>query len=198
MIDLKQEKARSCGHRTAGGFYMVCYPSSIIVCPGLPKKVTPCPCCKHKIKNSRQVGMIRAAEMEHFLQCSGDVGVECPGEYADCPLSERHWVSGFLVAFIGQRFYWDWPAFRTEAEEMGIARRLSGRPSWWVSRGNSRWCLIVYRGEVHAVARVDEVQYLITEEDTPEKLVWLESKGVTPVEVRRLDSAFSRQCVLEF
>lgn len=201
MIEFRQEKARGCGYRVPGGYYMVAGPRSFLTCPWLPRKIKPCPTCKHVLKFSRAVQLVRACEIKHIVQCSGALGklpiTECPGEYFSCPLIPENWASSFLVSFIGRGYYIDWDHFRTEAEEIGISRRLNGKPKWWDGK-SVHWCLMVYDGQVFAVAHIDAIEYVVKESDGMDVFQHLVEKDITPVNVQRVKGKFSRQNEMEF
>lgn len=128
MITIKNEKERGCGHRKAGGLYLVDDAPSH-GCNKLPVEIKPCETCAAlglncRVHQTRGWSWINPAA----LIPSGSCGQACLGPI--CGLYEPPKRGGLL--WVGESFYKTTSDFNREAHEQGICKRVSAIPKGFV------------------------------------------------------------------
>src|SRR5262245_6574444 len=126
-IRISYEGPRGCGHRKAGGIYLVA-PGVGAPCGRFPLPVDRCPTCSHGLKQTRGFTWF---DPRTFWGPAGCAAVYGPPQAQNrcqvCPaglaLPER---AGLL--WIGAQYYPTPADFLTEAREQGISRRIAQVP----------------------------------------------------------------------
>jgi len=186
------ESRRGCGYRKVGGLYLVADGSGSSCCR-LPIELNICPCCSGGIKQSRGWTWINPVLMfgENYKpNCNG-----CPAGNP-AMLGEK---AGLL--WVGEQFYKNAGEFNTEANELGISRRIAAIPrdfklgETWVllahpkavkvevKSENQLIPTIEYRPGVFRIFKPSRLEKIITESMAADKdeMARLEKAGITPV-----------------
>ena len=185
MIRTSVEGRRGCGYRKQGGLYMM-GGETMIPCSCLPVPLDVCPVCRHGIKPTRGWTWVQPGAL--MEPCSR------PGCILGAPLPER---AGLL--WVGEKFYPKTEDFIAEAAVMGISRRLTAIP-----KGLEVGKTLVLFAHRHGGARPEtgergpgifsaiipsRIEYVVKDDDKPEKLAALEKRGVELVRVVKADEA---------
>ncbi len=94
-------------------------------CGRLPFELTVCPCCNHGIKPSRGTTWILPDRL--FMNVVEE-DCDSPRCFA-CPLTHLGSMRNpAILLWIGEKFYKTADVFRSEANRMGVSRRVSGMP----------------------------------------------------------------------
>lgn len=185
-IETRYESKRGCGFRQPGGFYLVSDGPAIECCK-LPIDLSVCPTRGQGIKPSRGWSYINPRELFKLntLNCSHGRIVQSA---FPCALPNMNTEAGLM--WIGSMFYRSPAEFLAEAKSLGISRRISQIPRKLVI--GSTWVFLAHREipfaaetkpGVFAFFRPERIEYVVAENDTPEKLERLAAKGITLVKV---------------
>lgn len=199
------EGPRKCGYRKAGGLYLV-GPELSAKCGKLPLALSVCPCCGEGIRPSRSPRMLKnPGRLFADVMC---LRSDCRGETV-CPLSDARLpeMGAGLVIWIGNRFYPSPSDFTSEAERMGVSRRIQAVPhsfevgKTWVLLAHRRAVMQAEFGEkptpgpgIFSVFKPTAIEVIVTEEQAmdEEYIEGLLARGLSPVLVKR---AFSEQAI---
>ena len=127
VVTVSVEGERGCGYRTPGtngfGIYLMADELSA-PCLMLPYELTVCPCCGQGIKPARGWTWIEPDLFGPPVEVS-----DCGVFYCrSCPVGlGRTWERAGLL-WIGERFYSTGYSFTSEAQSMGISRKISALP----------------------------------------------------------------------
>lgn len=182
-IKLSVESRRGCGYRKPGGLYLV---SGLYgrYCGALPIEMTVCPTCHHGIKPARGWTWINLAEFASQRPCEKEDGC------GDCPIADAQ-IQEVGLIWVGEKFYPTTRSFSTEAATMGISRRISQIPrkfklgETWVALGHRKAieALPDPKPGIFHVFKPAQIDYIVKETDSTEKLERLEKRGITLVKV---------------
>jgi hypothetical protein len=186
-IQVRHDHQRGCGWRKAGGIYLVA--SGLMApCGRLPIPLDVCPTCHAGIHPSRSWTWIDGDALAAKSVCGAapDCGV--------CPLARPVGKVGLL--WIGGQFY-PMPAhWIREAQRLGISRRISAVPKNFklgetfvfvahreaIPTGDGKYVPAVFH-----VFKPQAIEYVVKDDDTPEKLDALVKRGITPVRIKRIE-----------
>lgn len=191
-IHTRIESARGCGYRKGGGLYLVS-DGVMVPCGKLPIPLDVCPVCDHGIHPSRGWTWIDIAALS---ATAPECAVQTERTHLLCPLNGSVRRSGLL--WVGEEHYATPEAFLTEAQTMGVSRRISKVPRDFVL--GQTWVFFAHRkcfgedgpGIFHAFMP-KAIEYVVTGEETEEELDRLESRGLTLVKVVRADGLFDEE-----
>lgn len=119
------EPRRGCGFRKVGGLYLVGSGNGL-PCDRLPLPLDVCPVCSHGFKQSRGWTWVDLAGLVGGLHLNCSDSFPCPL----CMDTANMGRAGLL--WIGAQFYKSPRAFLTEANELGISRRIATIPRGFV------------------------------------------------------------------
>jgi hypothetical protein len=201
-IITKVEKARGCGYRKPGGFYFITEAMQMRSCGKLPLPLHTCPCCGGGIKFARGFTWISPDLLFKGVPCRFVDSSLCDGL---CPMENPPEKSGLI--WIGEKFYKTPGEWIKEAQERGVSRRIKNIPKDF--KVGEDWVMVAH---IHVVPETDDagnvaydeetgevklnpaifhafkptaVEYVVTGEETEEKLECLEKKGITLVKVEK-------------
>lgn len=190
-IRTSHEGPRGCGYRKEGGLYLV---SGGVgrYCGALPIELTVCPCCHHGIKPSRGWTWIDLSALAAVRGC------ERPEGCGDCPIADAKIQKCGLV-WIGEKYYKTTKEFASEAEKMGVSRRISAVPRDF--KLGETWVALAHRHAIEAEFKLEEkpsykaaifhvfkpthIEYIVKKGDSEKKLEDLEARGISLVKVVR-------------
>lgn len=118
------ETLRGCGYRKVGGIYLVGSVTGI-GCGKLPIALVECPTCGQGIKQSRGWTWVNPSKLIGRKNCSNHKDL-CAGRCVLSDVKKLGDKAGLL--WIGQQFYPSHQAFFSEAEQLGISKRISKIP----------------------------------------------------------------------
>ncbi len=177
--EVRYEGPRGCGHRKAGGKYLVS--SGIALpCGRFPIPLSTCPTCGHGIRPARGWAWVKLPELlKDSTGCTNNTCGACPLSDAKAAAIDK---CGLL--WTGEKFYKSAAEFLAEAMRMGISRRISQIPRG-LKVGETYVLLAHRKPEPHAFAifRPERIEYVVREQDDDDKLDRLEAQGVTLVQV---------------
>lgn len=182
-IHTRHEHRRGCGYRKPGGLYFVCPPTGRS-CGALPIELSVCPTCRHGIKPARGWTWINLAALVAVRGCKKEGGC------GDCPIADAK-IQDVGLIWIGEKFYPHTLAFNKEAATQGISRRITQVPRKF--KLGETWVALAHRKAIEAlpdplpgifkVFLPTAIEYVVKEDDSPEKLERLEKRGITLVRV---------------
>lgn len=200
-IRVSNETERGCGWRKVGGLYLVSDgPAS--GCGRFPIPLSVCPCCSAGVKPSRGwTGVNADALLSAAQPCPSPKSVcrRCPIGRAADGLFGR---AGLI--WIGESFYKTPDDFNTEAEMMGVSRRIPAVPREFVL--GQTWVLLAHRhairtpvqdpsenpmtswiGEpgIFRMFRPDRIEVIVTGHESDETIEDYLKRGLSPVKVER-------------
>lgn len=200
-IEERREGKRGCGYRKGGGIY-VCSAGIAQPCGRLPIPLTCCPCCSQGIKPSRGWTWVDADKLFEANTCAR-AGRDC----ILCPLGDKLGRAGLL--WIGEKYYATPGDFSMEAAQKGISRRLSQVPRDFKVGDTSvllahRKCIrndevaagtlqgldlkdAVWTPGVFQLFLPTAIEYIVSDNESPEELQKLADRGFTLVRVHRDD-----------
>lgn len=132
------EGPRGCGYRKAGGMYLVQFDGQPFPCGRFPIPLTCCPTCGAGIKPARGFTWIDPRPFIAANPCKAALD-DC----AVCPMSVLHDLQRVGLIWIGEQFYPTADAFRQEAQDMGISRRISRVPKGF--KVGKTWVMLAHR-----------------------------------------------------
>lgn len=118
---MASEPKRGCGYRKVGGLYL-CSSGAGMPCDRLPWPLRVCPTCSHGFKQTRGWTWVDVAGLVGGLHQQCQDGFPCPL----CMATEQMGKAGLL--WIGEQFYKRPSDFLTEADGLGISRRITTIP----------------------------------------------------------------------
>lgn len=174
----RYEAPRGCGRRKPGGKYLVSG-GPAVDCGRLPLPLDRCPTCGHGIKATRGWTWLDLKPLTESRACGAPLK-ECDS----CPLGAPDGPTQAGLLWVGSAFYSTPKEFLREASRMGISRRIAQVPKGFeIGR---TWVLLAHRKPApHAFAmfRPERIEYVVRDEDTPERLEKLAARGFTLVRV---------------
>jgi hypothetical protein len=210
-IETRIEGRRGCGFRKPGGIYLV-GPATGYPCCKLPFPLTVCPCCNQGIKPARSWTWVDVDKLLFPIENPQSAFIHNDHCNMNCPLS-RPGIGKAGLLWIGGSFYKTPGEFLSEANEMGISRRIPSVPKEFVV--GETWVLLAHReciyegpttkewvGEwkdtgqptpnahkndwipgIFSVFKPTAVEYVVKGGETQEELEALVKRGLTPVNV---------------
>lgn len=185
------EGKRGCGYRKQGGLYLISGGMGRY-CGALPIELSVCPTCHHGIKPSRGWTWIDLSALASVRGCQKEGGC------GDCPIADAK-ISQCGLIWIGEKFYPSPLSFSNEAHNMGISRRISAVPRGF--KLGETWVALAHRKAIEGEFKLEEeptfksaifhvfkpqrIEYVVKDDDTPEKLESLEKRGISLVRVIR-------------
>lgn len=184
-ITTRIEPRRGCGYRKPGGLYLVAGSASRTCCK-LPFPLTVCPCCGAGIKPARG-----------FTWISTDIfSSPCIMPTMGCILSQPGKKIGLL--WVGEKYYPTPESFARESIMQGVSKRIAQIPRDLVV--GETWIALAHRAAItdfinertHDIKKIPgifsvfipkAIEYIVTGEETEEKLLSLEKRGVTLIKV---------------
>lgn len=212
------DRRRGCGWRQPGGLYLVGPWSLMAPCGKLPLRLTVCPCCGQGVKPSRGWTWVDGARLFAQQPCphpgchdnwknSCSTPGDAPGRgtatqhLGICRLSswqlQRDPRLGLL--WVGVQHYTTPGTFLAEAQQQGFSRRIARVPRGFVP--GRHWVLLAhrrvfvdadgYQPGIFACFRPAAVDYVVRDQDPPDKLQRLEDRGIRLVRVSRVEDSQS-------
>jgi len=190
MIRTSHESKRGCGYRKPGGLYLVSG-ALAMPCGKLPIPLTVCPCCGAGIKPARG-----------WTWVSRDLVKDAPCHVTECQQGQlkcRPWndpgIDKYGLIWVGEKFYPQVSDFMRESKGMGISRRISAVPKdFYVG---TTWVLLAHRKAIYAgeefipgifqAFKPEAIEYIITGDETQEELERMEKRGISLVDVVKID-----------
>lgn len=187
-VETRHESERGCGYRKPGGLYLVSGRGSR-GCDKLPIPLEVCPCCGQGIKPTRGFSWI-TADLVRSHPCSKKGCKGCGPPWSNYEFDK------FGLIWVGEQFYKKPQDFNREAEALGISRRISQIPRDLVV--GKTWVMLAHRKAIDSYGDggVPEfkpgifraycpthIEYVVKEDDPPEKLEKLEQRGITLIRV---------------
>lgn len=132
MVDIRTscEKARGCGYRKKGGKYLISDGVSV-PCGRLPIPLDRCPCCGAGIKFCRSWTWVDGDAIVGQKECSFHNSPNPGSLYEHCknfPLGNVGSIGRVGLLWIGEKFYKRPEDWTSEANEMGVSRRIPAVP----------------------------------------------------------------------
>lgn len=189
-IEQRQERKRGCGWRKEGGLYLVSDAPSM-ACGRLPLTLDVCPTCQHGIKPSRGWTWIDADALFAGKPCHTEQNACIYG----CPLSPGKRIGMAGLLWIGGAYYASPTDWLKEACEMGISRRISAIPRGFklgetyvlVAHRDALYPKMIAKRAIVNVFKPKAIEYVVTGKETESELEALENRGVTLVQIERLE-----------
>jgi hypothetical protein len=190
-VHARIESARGCGYRKPGGMYLVGSSSSQPCCK-LPFELTVCPCCGSGIKQSRG-----------FTWISTDLFGSCM-KGSSCIMGQPGKKIGLM--WVGAKYYPSYLIFTREASAQGISKRIAQIPrglivgKTWVALAHPRAIVeydpkinpgvkYTFKPGIFSVFIPTAIEYIITGKESQEKLDDLEARGITLVDLIKVEQA---------
>lgn len=134
------EAKRGCGYRKVGGLYLAGTGFGI-ACDRLPFVLHVCPTCSHGIKPTRGFTWVDTPVLFGGPHLTG-YGIPCDCKH--CPLCKNPELIGRAgLLWIGEQFYKTAAEFETEANLLGVSRRLATIPRGFEL--GKTWILFAHR-----------------------------------------------------
>jgi len=189
-ISTRTEGKRGCGYRKAGGLYLVTAGEGRY-CGALPIPLSVCPTCHHGIKPARGWTWVDLQAIRAGKPCIQTIS---PDYCNQCPFFSIEKVG---LIWVGEKFYPTTASFSSEAQQMGISRRIARIPhqfklgETWVALAHRKAIVDevefgkepIYTPGIFRLFKPSAIEYVVREEDTEEKLEKLEKRGITLVKV---------------
>lgn len=185
MITTKNEKARGCGYRKPGGFYMIGGKGNGFSCGLLPVSLHVCSYCGSGIKFSRGFTWIKPA----LLFDSKPVDA-CKGSCGMCPFITLAAAGRIGLMWVGEKFYTP-TKFIDEARDMGVSKRLAQIPKDF--QPGVTWVALAHRKAVDGKSpgifylfKPEGFEYVVKGDETPEELERIVKRGIKLVKVNQI------------
>lgn len=206
------ERARGCGFRAEGGFYLRTDGLGR-ECGALPIELSVCPTCHHGIKPARGWTWVNLAELASVRGCDSEKGC------GNCPIADAQ-IQRVGLLWIGEKYYPSPQSFNAEAREMGLSRRIARNAiprgfklgETWVALAHRKAitqfeamvpstgsyvrvadeqtrtgdCVVQKPGIFHVFCP-SRIEYVVRKKDSKKKLRALEERGITLVRIVRVE-----------
>lgn len=187
------EKQRGCGFKKPGGLYLIGGASSSSCCL-LPFPLTVCKCCGQGIKFSRGFTWINTnlfAKGNGISRNDHDTVFDCD----NCFMAKLNQRMGLM--WVGESFYKTPQHFITEAENIGISKRIAAVPrdcepgKTWIALAHKK-CITsfpdgggdpVMLPGVFMLFKVMSIQYVVKNTDSDKELQKLQDNGIELIKV---------------
>ena len=205
QIQIRYDQKRGCGWRQPGGLYLIAAGISTS-CGLLPVPLSKCPTCSCGIKPSRGFTWIDIKALTKERQCAA-AAAYCGG----CPVSSGAIGKRQGLLWIGGAFYQKPEDWTNEAVKQGISRRLSTVPRDFEL--GKTWVMVAHRAalqtacpdcveehcetcqDTHVVPQAaifhafkpTAIEYVVRGDESEEDLDRLIKRGITPVQIVRVD-----------
>jgi hypothetical protein len=190
-IQTRRDLKRGCGWRHPGGLYLVA-PAPAQSCGRLPQQIWPCPMCGHRLNFTRGWQWITPSNLLSPEPCKNSL-TSC----ATCPLKEPAALPRSGLLWVGRTHYRTTTKFLVEATQQGISKPIPRIPKDFhigdtaVFLAHPTGCVDEDTGEpapaIFAWFTPQAIEYAVHPNDTPEHLERLQAKGVTLIEIERIE-----------
>lgn len=183
-IETRVEKARGCGYRKEGGFYLVADGVAAACCK-LPFELTVCPCCDQGIHQTRGFRWI-SSSMFQLQDCVSSANPFC------C-MAQKSLRMGLM--WVGEKFYPTAEHFTKEAASMGVSKRIAQLPTdfkageTWIALAHPKAIteindgVVTHRKGIFRAFRPKWVEYVVRGDESQKELEKIARKGTVLVRV---------------